>query len=132
MKIRQWKSKLPLVIIWLAIGSVLVLMGVFAPDSTGDDKAIFLGAWAIAFAILFFFWGSIDWSQWNSIKARLAGKPESPTEVEVPIESESQGSITPEELPTTFGGWYSALVAACALIWVVVGFVVGLCHALLD
>lgn len=76
MKIRQWKAKLPWAIFWVAIGTILILMGLFAADSTWDKDfprslAFFMGAWSIGFAILWFRFGSIDLSVWNEIKSRF-------------------------------------------------------------
>lgn len=84
MKIKQRKEKIPFVIFWFGIGGALILLGFFASDSTWEDefprsKALFFGAWTIGFAILWFFFGSIDLSQWNAIRSRFGkGKAEPP------------------------------------------------------
>lgn len=139
MKIRQWNQKMPRAIFWLAIGGFLVLMGLFASDSTWDadfpqSKALFLGAWSIGFAILWFFFGSIDWSQWNAIKRRLGKGEAEPVEEYEPIKSitRQQSQTGFDGMPTTFVGWCSALAGGFALIGLVVGVVWALCNALLQ
>ena len=131
---------MPWAIFWSAIGVFLILMGFFASDSTWDEDfprsmALFFGAWSIGFAILWFFFGSIDLSVWNEIKRRLGkGKSEQAAEEEEPVESvtseKSDGGLN--GLPSTFLGWCAALAGACGLIWFLVSIVANLCNALLQ
>lgn len=135
MRIHQWKQKLPISLFFIAVGAGVITFGILNPErqsrsSWMPSETVFMGTIGIAWAVIFFLFGTIDWSTWNSIKGRFGSNPpEPPIEIEEPEESAEKAGF--EGLPTTFLGWGSALIAACALIWYLVRFMTEFVGALL-
>lgn len=79
MEIKQRRQKIPLLIFFLILCISMLSFGIFAPDSQFPDDAprsafIFMGVCCTISSTLWFFYGSIDWSTWNQIKALLGRK----------------------------------------------------------
>lgn len=76
---RQQSQKIPFFIFQVAICIGALLLGLLGPmprAGVKDERAglVFLGLFGLAMSTIWLFFGSIDWSTWNSIKGRLNGR----------------------------------------------------------
>jgi len=72
-------QKIPFFVFMLLVCLCVLLFGMLGPDEQFSEKhprseMVFLGCFGFISSTVWFFFGMIDWSDWNTIKKQLTGK----------------------------------------------------------